>query len=215
MAELGIHHISARPYAPEGKGKIERFWRTVDSSFLPELRKRPAKTLEELNALFSARVEQGYHHWPNRETGETPAARFSRGMADIRLPDPARLAEVFLWREDRRVDRTGQVPLQGNRYEVDPRLAGRRVQLRYDPFGLSVIQVWYDGRGFDDARPCRLVREHVQRVRPQEEDAAALPATGLSYLDLLMGKHQAEARAALGRTAFHRAGPKKEDESDV
>jgi transposase InsO family protein len=86
VAELGIHHISARPYAPAGKGKIERFWRTVDCSFLPELKARPAKTLEELNALFGAWLEQGYHHWPNRETGETPAARFARG--DGRHPPP-------------------------------------------------------------------------------------------------------------------------------
>jgi len=215
VAELGIHHISARPYAPEGKGKIERFWRTVDSSFLPELRARPAASLEELNALFGAWLEQGYHHWPNREIGETPAARFARGMADIRLPDPARLAQVFLWREDRGVDKTSQVPLQGNRYEVDPRLAKRRVELRYDPFDLSTIQVWCDGQRFDDARPYDLVREHDQRVRPRNQDQVALPATGLSYLDLLLGKHQAEARATLGRIAFHRARPDKEDESDV
>ena len=215
VAELGIHHISARPYSPEGKGKIERFWRTVDSSFLPELKARPAKDLEELNALFAAWLEQGYHHWPNRETGETPAARFVRGMADIRLADPARLAEAFLWREDRRVDKTGQVSFQGNRYEVDPRLAGRRVQLRYDPFDLGVVQVWCDGRRFDDARPYELVRERDQRVRPRAQDQVALPATGLSYLALLLDKHEAEARAALGRIAFHRASPHKEDESDV
>lgn len=215
VAELGIHHISARPYAPEGKGKIERFWLTVASSFLPELRKRPTRALEELNTLFGAWLEQGYHHWPSRETGETPAARFARGMADIRLPDPARLAEAFLWREDRRADKTGQVSLQGNRYEVDPRLAGRRVQLRYDPFDLSTIQVWHDGRRFDDARPYALVREHDQRVRPKDQDEVALPRTGLSYLDLLLGRHEDEARAALGRIAFHRAGPEKEDKSDV
>jgi hypothetical protein len=112
----------------------------VDSSFLPELRARPAKNLEELNSLFSAWLEQGYHHWTNRETGETPAARFARGLSDIRLPDPARLAQVFLWRESRRVDKTGQFSLQNNRYEVDPSLAGRRIQLRYDPFDLSVTR---------------------------------------------------------------------------
>jgi len=121
VAELGIHHISARPYAPEGKGKIERFWRTVDSSFLPELPKRPAQTLEELNALWGGWVEQGYHHWTNRETGEAPAAPFARGIADIRFPNPVHLAETFLWREERRVDKTGQVSLQGNRYEVQSR----------------------------------------------------------------------------------------------
>ncbi len=35
------------------------------------------------------------------------------------------------------------------------------------------------------------------------------------YLDLLLGRHEDEARAALGRIAFHRAGPEKKDESDV
>ncbi len=146
---------------------------------------------------------------------ETPAARFGRGLADIRLPDPARLAEAFLWREDRWVDKTGQVPLQGNRYEVDPRLAGRRVQLRYDPFDLSVIQVWYDGRRFDDARPCQLVRGHDQRVSPPAPNPVALPDTRLSYLELLLREHRDEARSTLGRIAFHRAGPDKEDDSDV
>jgi len=214
VAELGIHHISARPYAPEGKGKIERFWLTVDFSFLPELKARPAETLEELNALFAAWLEQGYHHWKNRETGETPAARFARALGDIRLPDPARLAQVFLWKKSLKADKTAQVSLEGNRYEVDPRLARRKVELRYDPFDLSTVQVWYDGRRFDDARPYDLVRQHDRRVRPPVQEEMALPSTGLSYLDLLLGKHETEARTALGRISFHRPQP-KEDESDV
>jgi len=214
VAELGIYHLSARPYAPEGKGKIERFWLTVDSSFLPELVARPAKTLDELNALFSAWLEQGYHHWPNRETGEKPAAPFARGLGDIRLPDPARLAQVFLWKKSLRADKTGLLSLEGNRYEVDPRLAQRKVEVRYDPFDLSIVQVWCDGRRFEDARPYDLVRQHDRRVRPQDQDEVTLPKTGLSYVDLLLDKHEAEARAALGRISFHRPQP-KEDKSDV
>jgi len=37
------------------------------------------------------------------------------------------------------VDKTGKVSLEGNRYEVDPQLTGRRIQLRYGPFDLSII----------------------------------------------------------------------------
>lgn len=88
-------------------------------------------------------------------------------MADIRFADPARLAQVFLWKKSLRADKTGFLSLERNRYEVDPRLAGRRVQLRYDPFDLQVIQVWCDGKRFEDARPRQLVREHDHRVRPQ------------------------------------------------
>ncbi len=161
------------------------------------------------------RFEQGYHHRPDHETGEAPAARFAWGIADIRFPDPAHLAESLLWREERRADKTGQVSLQGNRYEVGPRLAGRRSQLRNDPFDLSVIQAWREGRRLDDARSYELVRAHDQRVKPVDGGEVALRQTGLSYLDLLLGKHEAEARAALGRIAFHRTKPYKEDESDL
>ena len=199
--ELGIRHIAARPYAPEGKGKIERFWQNVDSSFLPELKLRPAAALDELQTLFSAWLEQGYHRWTNRETGETPVDRFARGLGDIRLPDPVRVQQAFLWTEKRWVDKTACFSLQGNRYEVDPRLARCKVTLRYDPYDLSAIQVWHEGRRYPDAVPFRLDREHDRRVTPLPRPAE-LPRTGLSYLELLKQKHDREGDMALDRIAF-------------
>jgi hypothetical protein len=184
----------------------------VDSSFLPELRERPAENLDELNSLFSAWLEQGYHHWTNREIGETPAARFARALADIRLPDPVRLRDVFLWQEKRTVDKASQFSLQNNRYEVDPRLAGGKIQIRYDPFDLSVIQVWSDGQRFDDAQPHELVRQHDRRVKPRPENEVSLSRSGLSYLNLLLERHRSEAKQDLGGISFHRD---KEGQDDV
>lgn len=174
-AELGIIHLSARPYSPQGKGKIERFWQGVDSSFLPELRAHPVGSQDELNRLFAAWLEQGYHHRVNRETAQTPSARFARALEDIRLADPARVAQVFLWQQERRVDKTCQVRLQGNGYEVDSRLAGRKVQLRYDPFDLSRVQVWHEEVRCANAVPYQLVREHDERVRPGPRPSRRLP----------------------------------------
>ena len=211
-AELGIRHIAARPYAPEGKGKIERFWQTVESSFLIELRARPAAKLEELQTLFSAWLEQGYHHWVNRETAEAPSARFGRGLSAIRLPDPVRVQEAFLWTEERHVDKAAYLTLQGNRYEVDPRLARHKVRLRYDPYDLSVVQVWDQGRQYSNAVPFTLVREHDERVRPAPARPAELGRTGLSYLDLLRDKHEQEAGKTLARIPFSRL---EEDGPDV
>jgi len=39
----------------------------------------------------------------------------------------------------RRVTKTATVSLYANRYEVDPGLVGRNVELRFDPEDLSVI----------------------------------------------------------------------------
>jgi putative transposase len=210
-AELAVRHIAAKPYSPEGKGKIERFWQNVESSFLTELRLDPVTGLEELNRRFGAWLEQGYHHWQHREIGDSPSARFARALDSIRLPDPVRVREIFLWAETRTVDRTGCVKLQGNRYEVDSRLTGLKVQLRYDPYDLSSIEVWHDQSRYPDAIPAKLIRERDHRV-PEPPRPAQAPRTGLNYLKLLLDKHQQEAQAALGRIPFRNL---KEDEQDV
>lgn len=202
VAELGIHHTRAKAFSTAGKGKVERFWQTVDSSFSTELKLHPVNTLAELNALWEAWLEQGYHQWKNRETGKMPVERFMEGLPDIRLPDPVRLAEIFLWQEQRRVDKTGCVSLQGNRYEVDQALCGKTVSLRYDPFDLTRIQVWHEKKRLADAIPHQLSRQMDHRVRLGPEAKPELPGTGVSYLGLLRQKHDDQARATLGRLNF-------------
>jgi hypothetical protein len=55
------------PTAPQGKGKIERFFRTVRSQFLPEL--ADELPLDEINRLFQHYVENGYHQRIHGGTG--------------------------------------------------------------------------------------------------------------------------------------------------
>jgi len=43
-------------------------------------------------------------------------------------------------------------PFAGNRYEVEPRLVGKRVEVRYDPYDLAEIEVTSDGRHWPDVR---------------------------------------------------------------
>ena len=75
---------------------------------------------------------QGAGRRVHAETGQTPISRFEAG-GPPRQASPDRLREAFRWSVTRRVTRTATVPLEGNAYAVDPALAGRRVELRYDP----------------------------------------------------------------------------------
>ena len=50
-----------RPYAPEGKGKLERWHRTLRDQFLGELDERHIAGLDDLNARLWAWLEQVYH----------------------------------------------------------------------------------------------------------------------------------------------------------
>ena len=78
-AVLGIRLIHSRPGKPEGRGKIERFFRTVRDQFLVEIGDGAGvKGLADMNRLFQAWVEASYHQAVHSETGEEPAARWAR-----------------------------------------------------------------------------------------------------------------------------------------
>src|SRR5438034_6070055 len=112
--------------SPEGqKGK----------GFLVELTEERAARipdLAELNKLFIAWVETVYHVRVHSETGQPPLARWEAG-GPFPLPAAEDLAEAFRWSEWRTVSKTALVSLHGNRYQVDPALARRRVELAFDP----------------------------------------------------------------------------------
>ena len=188
-AVLGVRLIHASPRAATTKGKIERFFRTVRDQFLVEIDGRPGLDLPELNRLFSAWVEVVYHRRVHSETKLTPLERFMTAGAPA-LPAPALLREAFLWSETRTVTKTATVSLHGNDYEVDAALAGRKVELVFDPFDLTRIEVRYQHRPFGTAVPVRIGRH----THPQAKNEPAPPAapTGIDYLALLAAKRDAE-----------------------
>jgi len=192
-AVLGIRLVHARPYTPTTKGKIERFFETVRGEFLVELEARGgAADLAELNRLYTAWVEVVYHRRVHSETGERPLDRFG---SPVVLPSPAMLHEAFLWSEQRQVTKTATVSLHGNSYEVDAALVGRRVELVFDPFDLTDIEVRFETRSMGKAVPMRIGRHVHPHARPE---AAPTPVpTGIDYLSLVAQRRAAELAGEL------------------
>ncbi|MGH8654740.1 MAG: hypothetical protein ACREYE_22390 [Gammaproteobacteria bacterium] len=75
-AKLGIALIHARPYQPQGKGKLERWFRTLRAQLLTRLTAADTRRLEALNRRLWAWVEGEYHHTPPPLPGgaNTPGA---------------------------------------------------------------------------------------------------------------------------------------------
>lgn len=82
-ATLGIRHVSAKPYSPEGKGKVERFFRNIDDDLLLEWRHNPGSDLPTLNKQLWAWLEQVYHARIHSETKQSPLARFTAGQRTL------------------------------------------------------------------------------------------------------------------------------------
>ena len=190
-ASLGIRLVHSRPGQPAGRGKIERFFRTVREQFLVEIGSgRELDDLVQLNTLFTAWVETVYHRRVHSETGQTPIERWSAGDPPT-MPTPAQLHEAFLWSEHRTVTKTATVNLHGNHYEVDTALIGRRVELVFDPFDLTRIQVRWQGRAMGAAVPHKIGRHVHHKARPDETTPPPAP-TGIDYLHLIEAQHTSE-----------------------
>jgi transposase InsO family protein len=168
-ARLGTEVVFATPYAPEGKGKIERFWGTLKAIFYPEAQAAGIQTLEELNTFLWAWLERHYTHRVHSETGQAPLDRWEAGREHVRTLTPEDLADTFLWEEDRQVTRTGDVQLAGNRYPVPAELVGQRVVVRYDPFDLAEVQIVLKGRLVGTFRPAQLVTRTFSKAQPRQE----------------------------------------------
>src|SRR5215468_7119007 len=99
-AKLGIKLVHSAPGRPQGRGKIERFFRDVNSEFVVEIAAadgapgRVVRDLAELNRLFTAWVETVYHRRVHSETGLAPLPRWLEG-GPYPVPAPADLAEAF------------------------------------------------------------------------------------------------------------------------
>ncbi len=195
-AKLGIKLVHSTPGRPQGRGKIERFFRTVNSEFVVEIAAgdgapgRAVADLLELNRLFTAWVENLYHRRVHSETAAAPLARWMEG-APFPLPAPADLAEAFRWSEYRTVSKTALVSLHGNRYQVDPLLVGRKVELVFDPFDLTFLRVRVDGGDAGTALPFQISRNSHPKARPETPAEAPKPTTGIDYLGLIDAAHTA------------------------
>jgi putative transposase len=196
-AVLGIKLTHSTPGRPQGRGKIERLLETVRGQFLVEITgtgepgRHQVADLGELNRLFTAWVETVYHRAVHSETGQTPIDRW-QSAGPFPLPTPAALREAFLWSEHRTVAKTATVSLHANTYQVDPDLVGRKVELVFDPFDLTTIEVRWQGKPRGLAVPHRIGRHAHPKARPETPPPAPPPPTGIAYLPLIDAAHQAD-----------------------
>lgn len=169
LERLGIRYMHAKPYHAWSKGLIERFNSTVDG-FLEEARLKDIQSLEELNAYWQAWVEEYYHNKPHDgireyyeslgvtvpEGGITPAQEWNRDSRALKFLDSRIVAEAFLHHEKREIDKSGCLSFDGRKYDVSISLAGKTVEIAYDPMAPETITVTCEGTAPITATPLAI-----------------------------------------------------------
>lgn len=167
-AKLGIRHINTKAYSPESKGKIERFNRTMEE-FLQELSLEKVKSLEELNKKFRIWLDEGYNSDEHSSLkGISPIQAYSADPKKVRFATPEECYDAFLWEDTRKVDNTGCIKLNGNEYEAGIEYIGKKVDIRYDPFDMSLVEIWYSGERRKKVAPLK-VGEYCGRIEKEKK----------------------------------------------
>ena len=154
-ANLGIRLIHSKPKHPWSRGKVERFFRTLQQDFETGLRLpgQAAGSLLELNGKLSLWLQEIYHPRDHDGIGESPQERFTRALPLLRPLDPQLdLDRLFYTRIDRVVRKDGTVRINNGLFEVNPALRGLKVQLELDPWLMNPVLVGYKGQDFGTAR---------------------------------------------------------------
>ncbi len=168
-AKLRIRHLNTQPYSPAAKGKIER-WNLTAEEFIQEAHLERPQTLEQLNGLFRAWLSEGYNHQVHSAlAGKTPAEAFTRDTKALRFPGPEALRDAFLWEKTPTVDKSGCISLSGLHYDVGVEYIRKKVLVRYDPFDLSVVEVWYGGEKKKLVSPLVIGEYNHNVKKPVEE----------------------------------------------
>ena len=120
---LGILHEPTLPYSPYQNAKQESFWGTLEGRLMAMLEGVAELSLERLNTITQAWVEQDYHRNVHAEIATTPLKRYLDAPNVGRpCPDSETLRRAFRLRVQRRQRRSdGTISLQGKRFEVPAR----------------------------------------------------------------------------------------------
>lgn len=170
-ASLGIALIHSRPYQPQGRGKVERWFLTVRSQFLAS---PVPQDLEKLNQALQAWIDSAYHLRGHSTTGQSPLQRFTAHLECLR-PTPSNLEDYFRKRARRQVEKDRSVSLNGRLYEAPVPLIGKSVTLLYHDHDPARIEVLFEERSFGFLQPLDL-RVNA-RIRRRKDDLEIIPET--------------------------------------
>ncbi|CAO0823510.1 transposase [Desulfarculales bacterium] len=126
-ASLGTALVHSPPDVPQGRGKVERFFRTVRSQLFPCLK---GDILRDINEALEYWIRDVYHQRKHLGTGQAPLQSFNSKMECVRSAH-ADLEDYFRKRATRRVALDRTVSPAGRIYEAPVPLIGKQIILLY------------------------------------------------------------------------------------
>ena len=195
-ARLSIQLIYCKPYAPEGKGKLERWHRTLRAQFLTELSDNKIYSITEINQRLWAWIDTLYHPRAHSSlSGQSPLSVWQKGLEFVTpLGTLAhQLDKLFYHRVKRRVRKDSTISYEGQLFDVPYKLARKNITIVVEPHQQQALYIEDDdGKWIGDITPVDLQanRRH-KRAQPDNTTSTSVSASD-SIAELALEQQQAQ-----------------------
>ena len=170
-ASLGTIVSYAEPYSPQSKGKIERWFQTLQKQWLNLLDWDSISSIEELNEMLQEYINNVYHQNIHSSIKMKPIDKYIQNIDRIRfVASKQELDNIFLYRVERRVKNDATIPISNYIFEVPTKYIGERIKVRYDPTSFDKAYI-FDGNGscvctiypVDKINNSKVIRDSAKR----------------------------------------------------
>lgn len=133
-ARLGVGVHYCRPYNPEAKAKIERWFKTLKSQWMSTLNYSEFHSIEEYQVSLNEYVNTYNNNVHSSLNGLTPMERYLKEVELVKKIDEYSLEKDFLFEIERRVSIDNIVVIDNKEYEVPAIYSSKKVKIKYlDP----------------------------------------------------------------------------------
>ena len=132
-ASLGCALCFAEPYSPQSKGKIERWFQTLQKQWQQLIDTSSFQSIDELNKSLNEYGELNYNRAYHNGIKDKPINKFLANIDNIKRFTEQELRNVFLYRVERKVKNDSTVSIDKEIYEVPSKYIGSKLYIRYDP----------------------------------------------------------------------------------
>lgn len=180
---IGTTLIHARPYDPQARGKMERFWATLRAGCLDYI--PPSATLHDVNARLYAFLDVHYHKAPHAGLmGRTPEQVWAtRSLDACDSLDIQKIEAALTTRVNRRVRKDSTIRLDGVSWQTDAGfLAGRIVTIAQCLVGQSA-EPWleYEDKRFELHPVDPVANSRTRRKSIEQPESTAKTSTSTRF----------------------------------
>jgi transposase InsO family protein len=177
-AKMRIALPHTPPYKPQGRGKIERFFRSLRDGFLTG---RPKTSLHKLNADLARWVDQ-YHQTIHSTLSMSPLNRklVDQGQPLEQIDPTQNLNDLFRMETVKTVRSDGCVRMWAQRFEVPDAYPGETIRIYYLPWDRSYVLCGPDKLIAKPLDAIRNARRFDKPIRGKRTDDNNKPKENLS-----------------------------------